>query len=113
MQPCCTNKFQFHRVKEYVDVQSEDKDDEPFVDEGSFDERHCLVHSRDVIPNEWPRSGEIEFRNVTVRYEDGPNILTDINLKFKAGERVAIIGRTGSGKTTVSLERKFRCPMAY
>ncbi|OBT53697.1 hypothetical protein VE04_06329 [Pseudogymnoascus sp. 24MN13] len=93
----------FHRVKEYVDVQSEDKDDEPFVDEGSFDERHCLVHSRDVIPNEWPRSGEIEFRNVTVRYEDGPNILTDINLKFKAGERVAIIGRTGSGKTTLIL----------
>ncbi|KFY90781.1 hypothetical protein V500_04961 [Pseudogymnoascus sp. VKM F-4518 (FW-2643)] len=93
----------FHRVKEYVEVQSEDKDDEPFVDEGGFDEQHCLVHGRDVIPNEWPRSGEIEFRNVTVRYEDGPNILTDINLKFKAGERVAIIGRTGSGKTTLIL----------
>lgn len=51
----------------------------------------------------WPRTGEIEFRNVTIRYDpEGPNILTDINLKFKAGQRVAIIGRTGSGKSTVS-----------
>lgn len=66
-----------------------------------------------MIPNGWPQSGEIEFRNVTVRYEDGPNILTDINLKFKAGERVAIIGRTGSGKTTVSLEQMFTWPIAY
>jgi ABC-type multidrug transport system fused ATPase/permease subunit len=112
MKSCCTNKFQFHRVKEYFEVPSEDKDDEPFADEEDFDEKHCLVNSRDVIPEEWPRSGAIEFRNVTVRYEDGPNILTDINLKFKAGERVAIIGRTGSGKTTVSLEQTFRWSMA-
>lgn len=56
-----------------------------------------------VIPRNWPRSGEIEFRNVTIRYDlDGPDILTDINLRVKAGERVAVVGRTGSGKSTVS-----------
>lgn len=56
-----------------------------------------------TIPADWPRSGRVEFRNVTVRYTlDGPDILKDINLVFNAGERVAIVGRTGSGKSTVS-----------
>ena len=53
-------------------------------------------------PESWPRSGRVEFRNVTVRYDpDGPDILKNINLTFNAGERTAIVGRTGSGKSTV------------
>lgn len=57
-----------------------------------------------MIPKNWPRGGEIEFRNVTIGYDpDGPNILTNVNLKFKAGERVAVVGRTGSGKSTLVL----------
>ncbi len=57
-----------------------------------------------IIPRHWPASGEVEFRNVTVRYDvDGPDILTDVSLRFGAGERVAIVGRTGSGKSTLVL----------
>jgi ABC-type bacteriocin/lantibiotic exporter with double-glycine peptidase domain len=56
-----------------------------------------------VMPKNWPRSGMVEFRNVTIKYDtDGPEILKNINLKFAAGERVAVVGRTGSGKSTVS-----------
>lgn len=56
------------------------------------------------MPKNWPRSGEIEFRDVTIKYsDDGPDILKNINLKFAAGERVAVIGRTGSGKSTLVL----------
>ncbi len=55
------------------------------------------------MPPNWPATGSIEFRNVTVRYDsDGPDILKNINLRFNAGERVAVVGRTGSGKSTVS-----------
>lgn len=54
------------------------------------------------LPADWPRTGSVELRHVTVRYdEDGPDILKDVNLKFEAGERVAVVGRTGSGKSTV------------
>jgi ABC-type multidrug transport system fused ATPase/permease subunit len=59
-------------------------------------------HEEYIIPGNWPRSGSVELRSATIRYgPDGPDILKDINLKFEAGERVAIVGRTGSGKSTV------------
>jgi subfamily B ATP-binding cassette protein MsbA len=46
--------------------------------------------------------GEIEFRNVTLRYENASGIALD-NLSFsiKAGEKVALVGRSGGGKTTL------------
>jgi len=46
--------------------------------------------------------GEIEFKNVSFRYSDVlPNVLNNINLKIPVGSTLAIIGHTGSGKTTM------------
>ncbi|MGQ9798444.1 MAG: ABC transporter ATP-binding protein [Ignavibacterium sp.] len=46
--------------------------------------------------------GEIEFRNVSFRYSDVlTNVLHNINLKIPVGSTLAIIGHTGSGKTTM------------
>ncbi len=49
-----------------------------------------------------PIRGEIEFRNLTFRYHpnDEP-VLHDINLRVRAGQTVAFVGRTGSGKSTL------------
>ncbi|HOY70410.1 MAG TPA: lipid A export permease/ATP-binding protein MsbA [Methylotenera sp.] len=46
--------------------------------------------------------GEIEFRNVTLRYESASGVALD-NLSFniKAGEKIALVGRSGGGKTTL------------
>lgn len=80
-------------------LESEEKEDTPSPEEGSYTDSPS-----NAIPSAWPASGEIEFRNVTIRYSpDGPNVLTDVNLKFKAGQRIAVVGRTGSGKSTVSI----------
>ena len=47
-------------------------------------------------------SGAIEFSNVYFRYQEtSPYILNDFNLKIKAGEYVAIVGKTGCGKSTL------------
>lgn len=46
------------------------------------------------------RSLRVEFSGVTFRYPNGPNILKDISIHIPAGERVAVVGETGSGKTT-------------
>ncbi len=47
--------------------------------------------------------GEIEFRNVNFTYPDtGVQALKNISFKIKPGQKLAIIGRTGSGKTTIA-----------
>lgn len=45
--------------------------------------------------------GEIEFRNLNFSYPDGTQALKNINIKLEEGKTLAIIGRTGSGKTTL------------
>ena len=49
----------------------------------------------------WPSKGEIEAVNLSVRYRKGlPLVLDGIDLKIQPREKVAIVGRTGSGKST-------------
>ena len=45
-------------------------------------------------------NGEIEYRDVTFRYEDQTDVLNHIQLKIKAGETIALVGPSGGGKTT-------------
>ena len=45
--------------------------------------------------------GEIAFEDVTFAYNEGEPVLRDISLEIRPGERVAVVGWTGSGKTTL------------
>jgi ABC-type multidrug transport system fused ATPase/permease subunit len=55
-----------------------------------------------------PVKGGIDFRGVSFGYEPGKDVLHDINLTIKPGETVAIVGQTGSGKSSlVSLIARF------
>ena len=46
-------------------------------------------------------TGDIEFRSLTFSYPDAPPVLHDINLRIPAGSSLAIVGPTGSGKSTL------------
>jgi ATP-binding cassette subfamily B protein len=47
-------------------------------------------------------SGELRFEGVTFAYGDGPRVLDDLDLVVHGGEAVAVVGATGSGKTTLA-----------
>lgn len=44
---------------------------------------------------------EISFKNVNFAYQDGSEVLKDLNLNLKSGETVALVGHSGAGKTTL------------
>ncbi|GJJ09002.1 hypothetical protein Clacol_003223 [Clathrus columnatus] len=57
-----------------------------------------------VPPAYWPSSGNIVVENLCARYSsDSPEVLHNINFAIKSGEKVGVVGRTGSGKSTLTL----------
>ena len=58
-------------------------------------------HYEQKIENWEPLVGDIEFKNVDFFYKEGEYILQDFNLKVTQGQTVALVGETGSGKSTI------------
>ncbi|KAJ7630594.1 P-loop containing nucleoside triphosphate hydrolase protein [Roridomyces roridus] len=57
-----------------------------------------------IPPAYWPASGKLAVEKLSARYStDGPKVLHDISFNIKSGERVGVVGRTGSGKSSLTL----------
>ncbi|CAK0780401.1 hypothetical protein CVIRNUC_005040 [Coccomyxa viridis] len=56
----------------------------------------------DTKPDGWPDKGEVDFRNVQMRYRDGlPLVLQGLSVKVSPGSRCGVVGRTGAGKSSL------------
>lgn len=76
------------RIKQYSDVEPE----APWEIENS------------VLPKNWPEMGIIQFKNYDLRYREGLDlILHDVSFTINSGERIGIVGRTGAGKSSLTL----------
>ncbi len=87
-------------VSELIDMTSRGK--------ASLDRLGELLDAKiDVVDREGAKSlervrGDIEFRNLTFRYPDGEyDVLKNISFTIQAGENVGLVGKTGTGKTTL------------
>uniref|UniRef100_A0A8C0HFU4 Multidrug resistance-associated protein 1 n=1 Tax=Chelonoidis abingdonii TaxID=106734 RepID=A0A8C0HFU4_CHEAB len=83
-----TNIVAVERVQEYSEMEKE----APW----------CIEQT--APPNSWPHEGQVEFRGYGLRYrEDLDLVLKNINVTIKGGEKVGIVGRTGAGKSSLTL----------
>lgn len=74
------------RVSEYIKLESEAP----------------LTTDEDKVYTDWPSSGSITVQNLAVRYRSNlPLSLKNISFSVQSGKRLGIIGRTGSGKSTL------------
>jgi len=65
-----------------------------------------IIDTSSKIPNKGKLSadslkGNIDFKNIEFFYNEGEDVLKNISFNVKSGEKVAIVGATGSGKTTI------------
>lgn len=83
-----TNIVAVERIKEYGETEQE----APWE----------LKNSN--LPITWPENGEVEFKDYAVRYRTGLDlVLKGVTFKVKGGEKVGIVGRTGAGKSSLTL----------
>eukprot|EP00542_Grammatophora_oceanica_P015908 CAMPEP_0194036992 /NCGR_PEP_ID=MMETSP0009_2-20130614/9365_1 /TAXON_ID=210454 /ORGANISM="Grammatophora oceanica, Strain CCMP 410" /LENGTH=1435 /DNA_ID=CAMNT_0038678979 /DNA_START=134 /DNA_END=4441 /DNA_ORIENTATION=+ len=69
----------------------------------NIDNEAAETTEKDPDGTAWPSRGEIEFRNASMRYRDGPLVLKDLSLTVRGGEKIGIVGRTGSGKSSLMI----------
>ncbi|XP_051631248.1 multidrug resistance-associated protein 1 isoform X9 [Manacus candei] len=83
-----TNIVAVERVKEYTEMEKEA--------EWSIEQT--------APASTWPEEGKIEFRGYGLRYrEDLDLVLKNINVTINGGEKIGIVGRTGAGKSSLTL----------
>ncbi|XP_024869611.1 multidrug resistance-associated protein 1 isoform X1 [Temnothorax curvispinosus] len=55
-------------------------------------------------PKEWPKHGRVDFKNFKVRYREGLDlVLNGLTFSVLGGEKIGIVGRTGAGKSSLTL----------
>ena len=67
----------------------------------------------DISDNSWPNEGRIKYDNYSMRYRNNCDLaLNNINIEINPGEKIGVVGRTGSGKSSLTLSL-FRIIEAY
>ena len=64
-------------------------------------DEQVLIKDNENAQNLNLQNGDIEFHNVSMQYKNGPNILNQINLFIKGKSKVALVGPSGGGKSTI------------
>ncbi|MCD8040111.1 MAG: ABC transporter ATP-binding protein/permease [Clostridia bacterium] len=92
------------RIFEMVDTEPEDQGGDITLTYGEHGEREWAWKrlKADGTPEYRPLKGDIRFENVVFGYTPEKVILHDINLYAKPGQKIAFVGSTGAGKTTIT-----------
>ena len=75
-----------------------------YSQKGSIDQEAPHEIEENKPSADWPAKGAIEFKDLTMQYRPGlPNVLHSISMAIRGGEKIGIVGRTGAGKSSITL----------
>lgn len=75
------------RIQGYIDIEHED-----------------VSRPERKPPAAWPTSGELVVEKLTAKYsEDSPEVLHQLSFTIPSGSKIGVVGRTGSGKSSLTL----------
>lgn len=70
----------------------------------SLERERELVNEKNRPPKDWPSQGEIQIKDLEIKYShDGPAVIKQITLDINSREKIGVVGRTGAGKSTITL----------
>ncbi|KAF2404486.1 multidrug resistance-associated protein 1 [Trichodelitschia bisporula] len=91
-------------VRQTVEVETNIVSVERILEYAALPSEAPEVISKKRPPISWPAQGAVAFHNYSTRYRPGLElVLKDINLSFKAREKIGVVGRTGAGKSSLTL----------
>jgi len=88
-------------VRQSAEVVTQMVSVERLVEYSALAPEAALCTDEDKNHPAWPHKGAIDINQLTVRYRSGlPPSLSDVSVRIESGQKVAVVGRTGGGKST-------------
>eukprot|EP01155_Anaeramoeba_flamelloides_P023514 Anaeramoba_flamelloidesa807701_5206.p1 GENE.a807701_5206~~a807701_5206.p1 ORF type:complete len:948 (-),score=243.47 a807701_5206:15-2858(-) len=91
-------------VRNFAELEKSMNSIERIIEYSKID-KEAKLEIQETRPHQnWPNKGQIEFKNIKMRYREGLKpVLKGISAKIRSNEKIGIIGRTGSGKSSLVL----------
>ncbi|OBA19157.1 hypothetical protein METBIDRAFT_33368 [Metschnikowia bicuspidata var. bicuspidata NRRL YB-4993] len=91
-------------IRLWAEVETKAVSLERLIEYGNLPSEAEMIIENNRPDSHWPATGEIHFKDYSTRYRENLDpVLRNINLDIKPAEKVGIVGRTGAGKSSLTL----------
>ncbi|KAJ2690563.1 hypothetical protein IWW39_000657 [Coemansia spiralis] len=90
-------------IRNYCDCEISMNSVERVTQYLALDQEAPMFIESAALPSNWPATGHVQVENLVVEYVPGTPVLRGLSFAVKSGEKIGVVGRTGAGKSTLSL----------
>lgn len=91
-------------IRMWAETETKTVTIERLIEYGNLKSEAPTIIEGHRLAKDWPSTGAINFKNYTTRYREGLDpVLKNISIDIKPSEKIGIVGRTGAGKSSLTL----------